>query len=163
MGRPVLSSVRPGDALTLHMSRVGSVDPAAPEPVDGSRTLVAVLGVDEGTALPLPDPATLGAAHFAFTSVRYTPASVVIDLAITGMTMTDLGRVIPDGGKGTPAVTYELIDPNRDVISGASSITEDLGSEHLHFVGFRLGRGGDYTLRVGYVGAGQFVRVLHVP
>jgi hypothetical protein len=151
-----------GARITLHMSRVGSGDPEAPVPVDGSWTLVAVLGVDEGVALPLPDPATLGAAHFRFTSVRYTPASVVIDVEITGVTMTDLVRMIPDGGKGTPAFTYDLIDPDGEVISGGSSISEDLGAEHLHFVGFRLNHGGNYTLRFTYVGSGGFERVLHI-
>lgn len=152
-----------GARITFHMSRVGSGDPAAPVPVDGSWTFVAVLGVDEGTALPLPDSANLGVAHFQFTSVRYTPASVVIDVEITGISMADLGRVIPDRGKGTPAFAYYLIDPNGDIVSGASSFNEDLRGGHLHFVGFRSGHAGDYTLRVSYVGAGQFERVLHVP
>jgi hypothetical protein len=87
----------------------------------------------------------------------------VIDVEITGVTMTDLVRMIPDGRKGTPAFTYDLIDPNGEVISGGSSISEDLGAEHLHLVGFRLNHGGNYTLRFTYVGSGEFERVLHVP
>ena len=44
------------------------------QPLSGSWTLPAILGVDETTALPLPATARLGPATYRFTSVRASAA-----------------------------------------------------------------------------------------
>jgi hypothetical protein len=155
-----------GARITLHLSSVQTADQTGPGTVvAGTWTLPATLGVDEGTTLALPDPATLGPAHYRFTSVSYTPATVAIDMEVTGVSFSYLTLDIPTGlGKPMPAFNIELIDPNGQIIDGSSTMSYDLlGRTQIHFKGFRLGAQGRYVLRVSYVGAGQFERVLTIP
>jgi hypothetical protein len=97
--------------------------------------------------------------------VSYTPATVAVDMEVTGVSFSYLTRDIPSGpGKPRPAFNIDLIDPNGQVISGGLSMSDDLlGRTQIHFNGFRLGAQGRYVLRVSYVGAGQFERVLTTP
>jgi hypothetical protein len=155
-----------GARITLHISSVQITDPATGPlyEVAGSWTLTAAITVDQGSALPVPAPASLGPAHFRFTSASYTPATVALEVEVTGVTFTELGRIIPDGGKGTPAFTMDLIDPQGEIVSGSSDESSDvIGVVHIHFLGFRSGAGGEYTLRVSYYGEGEFERVLTIP
>jgi hypothetical protein len=155
-----------GARITLHLSSVNTADENGPgQPVAGSWTLPATLGVDQATALRTPADADLGPAHFHFASVSYTAATIAIDLDVTGVSPEQLSRDVPDGGgKGAPALTIDLIDPNGDNIDGYSDSSNDVfGTTHIHFQGFRLGGRGNYVLRVSYAGAGQFERVLIIP
>lgn len=155
-----------GARITLHMSAVTPVYTTGPgQQVAGSWTLPATIGVDEGTALPLPADGTLGAARFHFISATYTPATIVVDIDVSGVSYEELSRNIPDGrGKATPALTIDVIDPNGEIINGYSSSNNDFfGGNHIHVTGFRLGGGGKYLLRVSYIGAGEFERTLLIP
>jgi hypothetical protein len=155
-----------GARITLHLSSVQTMDETGVGPaVPGTWALPATLGVDEGTTLLLPDPATLGPAHYRFTAVSYTPATVAVDMEVTGVSFSYLTLDIPSGlGKPMPAFNIDLIDPDGQVINGSSSMSSDLlGRTLIHFNGFRLGASGRYVLRVSYVGAGQFERVLTIP
>jgi hypothetical protein len=151
-----------GARITLHISSIQASVPNGPL-IAGSWTLPATLGIDETKALPLPAPATLGPARFRFTSAGYSAATIGIEIEVTGATMTELGRIIPDGGKGTPAFRMDLIDPNGQVISGSGSMSEDPSGVHVSLLGFRLGGGGNYVLRVSYAGFGEFERTLTIP
>jgi hypothetical protein len=155
-----------GARITLHISSVNTADETGPgQPVAGSWTLPATLGVDRATALPSPADANLGPAHFHFRSLSYTPATISIDMDVTGVSSEELGRIIPDGRKGTPALTINLFDPSGELIngSGGSGGNDIFGAVHIQFLGFRLGHAGKYVLRVSYAGEGQFERVLMIP
>jgi hypothetical protein len=137
-------------------------------PVAGSWTLPAIIGVDEGTVLALPAPANLGPANFRFTSVVSTPATIGVEIEETGMSFEDLMKIVPDGFKGRPAFTIDLLGPGgvTDMGSGDSSSSDDLTGTHIH-IKLRWPRdssaAGDYRLRIAYEGLGAFDRVLHVP
>jgi hypothetical protein len=169
-----------GARITLHWTAVQPIACLTPagdtsgfpvcttgQPVAGSWTLPATVGIDEGTVLALPAPAHLGPATFRFTSAVSTPATIAVDIEVTGMSFADLTKIVPDGRKGTPAFSVDLINSsgNMDVTGGGGAdFSEDLTGTHLHF---RWPRGasspGDYHLRIAYVGLGEFDRVLHVP
>lgn len=155
-----------GARITLHMSEVGTAD-APYTPTQGSWTLTAAVRVDEAVGLPKPAGATLGLAHFEFASVTYTPTSIVIDIDVTGIDMSDIHQVLPDGGKGTPIFDIQLRDPNGqnvDVaadLNGPDEVVRKSGGVHVHFVGYRT-RSGAYTLVVRY-GTDQFERTLTIP
>ena len=137
-------------------------------PVVGSWTLPATIGVDEGTVLALPAPARLGSANFRFTSVVATPATIGVEIDVTGMSFADLYKIIPDGRKGTPAFSTDLIGPDgvTKVAGGGGSSGDDLTGTHIH-IQLRWNRdgsaAGDYRLRIAYIGLGEFERVLHIP
>ena len=155
-----------GARITLHLSQVGAAD-APYTPVRGSWTLSVVLRVDEARSLPLPGPGTLGPAHFTFSSVSYTPASILIDLDVAGVTRGDIERVIPDGLKGRPIFGIDLIDPAGAPVNGAYDIygpgelTTTPNGVHVHFIGYRVGHG-NYVLKVRY-DQDTFVRTLTIP
>jgi hypothetical protein len=152
-----------GARITLQISSIDTVTATGPRTsVAGSWTLRATLGVDVAQALPLPEPASLGAANFRFTSVTYTPATVQVDMEVTGVSGDYLWRRIPDGGKGTLALQIELIDPNGQVINGGGG-SGDPSATHIQFVAFRESGAGNYLLRVTLVGDGTFDRVLKIP
>ena len=165
-----------GARITLHITTVEPVTCTASasgnpidticdtgEPVAGSWTLSANLGVDEGTTLALPAPAHLGPATYRFTSVRSTAATIAVDIDITGVTAADLDRRIPDGRKGTAVFTIELLDPTGNIIGGGyGDMSEDQHGVHILLLGYRVGPG-DYHLHVSYLGSGEFDRVLHIP
>lgn len=131
--------------------------------VGGSWILPAIIGVDEGVALPLPAPGRIGNGTYTFTSVRATPATIEIDIEITGVTMTDLGQMVSGGGgKPTPRFSVDLAAPNGDSADGGLAETEDFGGVHLRFTGYRTGPG-QYRFHVSYLGEGEFARVLSVP
>ena len=159
-----------GARVTLHLTRVSALvrpyeEGRSPElkDVQGSWTLRATLGVDETTALPLPAPASLGPAHFQFRSVRYSAATVAIEMDVTGVTVDDLTRRIPDGLKGTPVFTFDLIDPGGQVNGASGASRSNGGAVYMQLLGYRLGGGGDYVVRIKYLGGGEFERVLRIP
>lgn len=155
-----------GARVTLHMSQVGTTESPYTS-VQGSWTLSVVLGVDQARSLPAPSPATLGPAHFTFSSVGYTPASILIDIDVTGVTRSDIERVIPDGLKGRPIFGIDLVDPARRAVNGAYDIngpgelTTTPNGVHVHFIGYRVGHG-NYILKVRY-DQDTFVRTLTIP
>jgi hypothetical protein len=138
------------------------------EPVAGSWTMPATIGIDEGTVLALPAPARLGPASFRFTSVVSTPATITIGMEVTGMSYDDLYKRVPDGGKGRQLFNIELIGPDGVSVGGNSP-----GNAADNLTGTRIQIGlywprssvgsGDYRLRVTYEGLGEFDRVLHIP
>ncbi len=163
-----------GARITLHWAAIQPVvcvTPAgdisgfpvcSPGPsVAGSWTLPAIIGVDEGTVLALPAPARLGSANFRFTSVVSTPATITVDIEVTGMTAADLNKRAPDGGKGTALFTVDLVAPDgSDMGRGGSEGSGDL----IHFWWARdASSAGDYRLHIAYQGLGEFDRVLHIP
>jgi hypothetical protein len=153
-----------GARITLHLSELT----ADGKPVQGSWTLPATLGVDEARALRLPEPASLGSAHFQFTAASYSPATVTVDIDVTGVTMAELQQRIPDGLKGTPVFTADLLDPTGQSIGGVASsrqsgTSQNMGPIHMRLLGYRLAGRGDYVVRIKYVGAGEFERVLKIP
>lgn len=159
-----------GARITLKVSAVQRAclsaafcsDPVAESPtVTGSWTLPATLGVDEGTALPSPAAAQLGAARFQFTSVRSSTATIGIDIQVTGVTFNDLGQVIPDGGKGTPVFTIDLFSPTGDAADAGASVGEGLQGPIIQFLGYRSGPG-VYRLHISYRGS-DVDRLLTVP
>jgi hypothetical protein len=154
-----------GARLTLHISSLQTASETGPgQTVFGTWTLPAILGVDESTVLPTPADANLGPARFHFKSATYTPASIAVNVDVTGVSFAQLGRIIPDGLKGTPAFTMDMIDPNGENITGTSQMNDDVfGTVHIQFLAFRLGGGGDFMLHVSYAGEGQFARVLTIP
>lgn len=159
-----------GARITLHISQVQALVkpyadgvPVELKDVRGSWTLHATLGVDETTALPLPASADLGPAHFQFTSVRYSTATIAVDVDITGVTAEELSRRIPDGLKGTPVMSAELLDPSGQMIGGGMASSSNGGPVHMQLLGYRLSGGGNYVIRIKYVGVGEFERVLKIP
>jgi hypothetical protein len=170
-----------GARIALHWTAVQPVtcitpagDPGHPvcntgQPVAGSWTLPAIIGVDEGTVLTLPAPGRLGSANFRFTSVVSTPATIEADIEVTGISFKDLNKRIPDGLKGRPAFTVELIGPDgltNGSGGGGGNSSDDLTGTHIQ-IQLRWVReksvAGDYRLRVAYEGLGEFDRVLHIP
>jgi hypothetical protein len=164
-----------GARITLRVSQVQALvrpyadgEPVQLKDVRGSWTLLATLGVDETTALPLPAPATLGPSHFQFTSASYSAATLAVEMDVTGVTMDELQRRIPDGLKGTPVFTADLIDPTGQSIggqqsSGQSGTSQNIGPIHIRLLGYRFVGGGSYVIRIKYVGSGEFERVLKIP
>jgi hypothetical protein len=136
--------------------------------VTGSWTLPATVGIDEGTVVALPAPARLGAATFRFTSVVSTPATIEVEMEVTGMSFEQLNKTIPDGFKGMPAFSTDLIGPDgvNHMEGGGGTWSDDLLGTHIqiHLTWPRdASAAGDYRLRVTYVGLGEFERVLHIP
>jgi hypothetical protein len=159
-----------GARISLHISTVRALvhpyevgQPTQFKDVQGSWTLRATLGVDETATLTPPSPADLGPAHFTFTSVRYSAATVAVDADITGVTSEELNRRIPDGFKGKLVLTASLIDPSGEVIGGGLASSSNGSPVHLRVLGYRLSGAGDYVIRINYFGAGEFERVLKIP
>lgn len=154
-----------GARITLHISSVEAVgnDYRPGATVQGSWNLPATIGIDEATSLPPPPVASTGSIQYRFTAVSYTPATISIDMLVTGTTAEQLNSRIPDGGKGTPVFTIDLLDPNGEVINGTWTIGQDRQGVRIHFLAYRVGASGDHVLRVGYVGQGNFERVLRIP
>jgi hypothetical protein len=164
-----------GARITLRMTSVEPIpcvtppsgDPAQTickpvQPVAGTWTLRATLGMDEGSALALPAPVQLGPATYRFTSVRSSSATIEVDLTVTGVTAADLQRRIPDQGKGTAVFDIALLGPAGDVVTNLYELGENDQGVRIRIVGNRF-TPGDYRLRVSYLGSGEFERVLHVP
>lgn len=139
-----------------------SSDGSACNDVAGSWNLPAIIGVDEGVALPLPAPGHIGNGTYTFTSVRATPATIEIDIEITGVTMSDLDQRIQGGLKPTPRFSVDLTSPTGDTAVGGSDESEDLAGVHLRLLGYRT-VSGEYRVHIAYAGEGEFDRVLAVP
>jgi hypothetical protein len=132
-------------------------------PVAGSWTLPAIIGVDEGTVLALPAPGHLGPANFRFTSVVSTPATITVDVEVTGMSLEDLNKRVPDAGKGHWLLGIELIGPDGVNYMGGPGASRASGTRaQIQLLWPRPGPG-DYRLRVTYEGLGGFERALHIP
>lgn len=155
-----------GARITLHVRTVDvfPADLSAPLHVAGAWDLPATLGVDEGSNLAPPAPGALGKARFRFTSVVYTPATLEIQVDEWGMSIDELNRIIPDGGKGTPAFILEVVGPDGSLTSGYGSWSDDsLGVVHISLRVFRAAGPGTYVVTIGYAGLGSFDRTLIVP
>ena len=158
---PVACEIPPGGTPLNAVCKTG-------QPVTGSWTLRATIGIDEGTVLALPAPGRLGPADFRFTSVVSTPATITIEMEVTGMSYDDLYKRVPDGGKGRQVFNIELIGPDGVSMGGNSPGGESdnpTGTDikiSLDWPRSALGPG-DYRLRVTYEGLGEFERVVHVP
>jgi hypothetical protein len=167
-----------GARITLKVTDVVPACPSAsfcsdPQPgdaVSGSWALPAIIGMDEGTVLALPAPGRLGKANFRFTSVVATPATIAVDIEVTGMPMTELDRIVPVPGnaKGAPALNIDLVGPDGSSYNlrggGAGETTEDLTGVHLHIWWPRdASASGDYQLKIVYAGLGEIDRTLHIP
>jgi hypothetical protein len=158
-----------GARVTFHLSQVATLgNPGNPYTRTlGSWTFSVVLRVDRAVSLPAPSPATLGPAHFTFSSVTYTPASIVIEVDVTGITRSDIEQRIPDGLKGIPIFAIDLFEPAGQQVNGAYDIngpgelSTTRNGVHVHFIGYRLGHG-NYTLKVRY-DQDTFVRTLTIP
>ena len=144
-----------GARITIRITEIEpGPDPSAAA-VRGSWMLHATLGVDEGTLVAPPAPMTLGRAHVRFKSVIYTPASVAVNLEITGIAPVQLDFGVPDPSKlnGTGALTLDVLDPDGNSVLGSSSSDSDwFGVTHVHMLGNRHGSG-RYSIVVGYRGA----------
>jgi hypothetical protein len=149
-----------GARITLHVAHLETPSHAT---VSGSWDLTASLGVDVAKTVPVPAPADLGPAHFRFTSVTYTPATIEVDMEVTGVSGDELSQRIPDGLKGFQALQVDLLDPSGQVIHGNGSPSGDQNPNHIHAFGWRTGGGGKYTVRVSYYGYGSFNRELVIP
>ncbi len=154
-----------GARVTLHLSALEPLTLSGTMPqVRGDWTLRATVNVDEARSLESPAPATLGSAYFEFTAVAVTPATIVVDMRVRGLSVEDLNRRIADGGKGRPAFTIELIEPHGAITQGMGATSEESnGWVDVHLLVFREAGPGDYTIRVGYEGAGSFERVIKIP
>jgi hypothetical protein len=150
-----------GARITLH---VPQLETPSHETVAGTWELTATLGVDVAKSLRSPAPGDLGPAHFSFTSVSYTPATIEVDVHVTGASAEDLNRMVPgNGGKEGPALQIEMLDPNGQIVNGNGAGSGDNGATDFHVFGFRTGGGGNYVVRVSYYGYGSFDRVVSIP
>lgn len=147
-----------GARITLHFQQL---ETATHQIVEGTWELTAALRMDVAKSLAPPLAGDLGPAHFQFTGVRYTPATMEVDMSTTGVSAEDASRLIPGNGakapgfpaKPGPALQVVLLDPRGEVVGfgGADGVT-----------GFSTGPG-TYTLRVSYYGYGSFERLITVP
>ena len=148
-----------GARITVHVTDVS--EPPSTERVGGTWELTATVGVDVARSLPVPAGGDLGPAHFRFTSASYTPGTVEVDGLITGVSPTELGRIVPDDAKGEPALQLLLLDPNGQVVLIESASAGDQNATEISLVGYRT-IGGNYTVRVSYYGYGSFERTLKI-
>lgn len=147
-----------GARITLH---VRQLETPAHQIVQGTWELTAALRMDVAKSLTPPPAGDLGPAHFQFIRVRYTPATIEVDIRTTGVSSEDLSRIIPGYGakapgyppKPGPALQVVLLDPRGEIVGfgGADGVT-----------GFSTGPG-IYTLRVSYYGYGSIERVITIP
>jgi hypothetical protein len=151
-----------GARITLHLSKLSVLErpyekgtPVQIKDVLGSWTLHATLGVDETTSLPLP-------AHFQFKAVKYSSATIFIDMEVAGVTADELNRRIDDGLKGIPVFSVDLLDPNGQKVGGGMGGYSNGGPGREQIVGYRV-VAGDYVLRLKYLGYGEVERVLKIP
>jgi hypothetical protein len=156
-----------GARITMHINRIDAIGPG-PDfkdlgEVRGSWNLPATIGVDEASSLPLPAPATTGSIHYRFTSVTYTPATIVIDMLVTGTTAQEMNTRIPDGRKGTPVFTMAVEEPNGEVTNMWLLGEQEQQGVRVHSLFYRIGGSGEYVLRFNYVGQGGFQRAPNIP
>lgn len=155
-----------GARVTLHINGVEAIGPG-PDfksfgEVRGEWNLPATIGVDEASPLPLPAAATTGSIHYRFTSVSYTPATIVIDMVVTGTTAQEMNTRIPDGRKGTPVFTMAVQEPTGEVTDVWLTGEQEQQEVRVHYLFYRSGGPGEYVLRFNYVGQGSFQRVLSI-
>lgn len=123
--------------------------------VPGSWKMYATLGVDEGTSVAVPPSGAVGSAHFTFTSVIYTPASIEIDMDMTGISDQELSRPVPNGtAKPTPALSIDVLDASGTIVTNNIEVDDGfLGVSHVHLIANRDDTGhGIYTVRITYLG-----------
>ena len=149
-----------GARITLHVSHLQTPSGAS---VHGTWELTAALGVDQAKALAAPASADLGPADFRFTAVSYTPATIEVDMEVTGVSGDELWRMVPNGGKGEPALLVDLVSPSGENINGNGDTSGESDANHVRVFGFRSDGGGQYVVRVSYYGYGSFERVLEIP
>jgi hypothetical protein len=144
-----------GARITLEVNELNlGADPRVGV-VRGSWKMYATLGVDEGTSVAVPPSGAVGSAHFTFTSVIYTPASIEIDMEMTGISDQELTRPVPNGtGKPTPALSIDVLDANGALVTNNMEVDDGfLGVSHVHLIANRDDAGhGVYTVRITYLG-----------
>jgi hypothetical protein len=153
-----------GARITLSISSLQTGENPTTDVVKGSWTLHAVLGVDEGFAIASPAPGTLGSARFQFTSVIYTPATIAIDLDMTGASDQELATPVFNGDvKPVPALSFDVLDAAGNVVTGVIEIDNGwFGVYHVHLLAYRDDSGsGTYTIRVSRRGS-TFERTIKV-
>jgi hypothetical protein len=153
-----------GARITLSISSLETGPHPTADVVKGSWTLHATLGVDEGHAIALPAPGTLGPARFQFTSVIYTPATIAIELDMTGASDQELTTPVFNGDvKPVPALSLDVLDSAGNVVTGRIEIDDGwFGVYHVHLLAYRNDSGlGTYTIRVSRRGS-SFERTIKV-
>ncbi len=111
--------------------------------VRGAWHMTAILGVDEGTSVVPPQPATIAGARFTFTSVTYTPETIAIEMPPD-----------PSNPKGMPVLSFDVLAPDGAQAGGSSEIDDGVfGVSYVHILSDRVDVGGGlYTIRITYVG-----------
>lgn len=145
-----------GARITLEVNELNLGADARVGFVTGSWKMYATLGVDEGTSVAVPPGGAVGSAHFTFTSVIYTPASIEIDMDMTGVSSQALGEPIPNGtAKPTPALSIDVLDANGTIVTNNMEIDDGFfGASHVHLIANRDDTGqGVYIVRVTYLGS----------
>ena len=154
-----------GARITIDISQIeAGIEDTDLQPIKGSWTLHANVGVDEGTSLALPAPATLGRARLTFTSIVYTPESIAIDLDVAGVSMDDLQIWLPDeqNPKGSPVFSLDVVDAGGNSIVGSTSENQDwFFPVHVHLLGNRSGAG-RYEIIASYHGE-RMTRTIVIP
>ncbi|HSS95212.1 MAG TPA: hypothetical protein VLR46_14660 [Candidatus Dormibacteraeota bacterium] len=155
-----------GARITLTVTELDLDGHAPPTAIHGKWTVSAILGVDEGVSVALPPPGTVGAAHFRFTSMSYTPATIAVDVDMTGATSQSTGQLYqedPSNPKGEPVLGIEVLDAFGTRITMSIEIDDGFfGVSHVHVLAGRDDTGGGrYTIRVTYRGQ-HFDRTLVV-
>jgi hypothetical protein len=153
-----------GARITLEVNELETgVDPRVGV-VNGTWKVYATLGVDEGTSVAVPASGSLGSAHFTFTSVIYTPATIAIDMDMTGVSDQELTRPVPNGtAKPTPALIIDVLDATGTSVANNIEIDDGFfGVSRVHLIANRDDIGhGVYTVRVTYLGR-SFNRTVNV-
>jgi hypothetical protein len=155
-----------GARITLTVTELDLDAQAPPTAIHGKWTMSAIIGVDEGVSVAVPVPGTLGSAHFRFTSVSYTPATIAVNLDMTGATSQDTGQLNQKAGsnpKGGPALSIDVFDASGTPTTMSIEIDGGFfGVSHVHVLAGRDDTGGGrYTIRVTYRGQ-HFERTLVV-
>lgn len=130
-------------------------------PIAGAWALSAGLAVDDAAGIPAPSPGRVGGVTVTFANAHASPATIVIDVDLRGVTPEDLGRRIPDGGKGQAIFGVFISAPDGEVVTQSYGLDPSRDGTVVHLVAFRT-IGGNYSLRVVYQGD-ALVRILRVP
>jgi hypothetical protein len=139
-----------GARLHLSFNTLVVGAPSAQREIAGRWDLTGTLAADEGADLPVPPGGSIGEIQVAFTRLRSTRSAVIADLRIEPDGL-DLGRVVPDAGKGHSAFRVSLLDPNgreRPLLQGGYG-SAGAGVIEGRWV-WLIDTPGRYELRVAY-------------
>jgi hypothetical protein len=156
---------RLGARLTLTLTQLEDRTGAQTVPVVGRWDLHGTLLPDEGQDLALPERGSLGAAGFVFAKARALPAALLVEAEVTGTTLSELMERIPDGLKGRPVFTVQLMDPaghESRFLSGGGGSSGDARSLRQQWL-WEITAPGRYELVLTWEGRGSLTRTLVVP